>query len=143
MKTRPVIARSSCNKGAAACNPPQRFVNRKFQMTLFEKIIARQIPAKIVYEDDLVLAFHDVDPKAPVHVLLIPKKPIARIGEATSADAVLLGHLLLKAPEVAALVGVKETGFRLVINHGAHGGESVPHLHVHILGGRQMKWPPG
>ena len=112
-------------------------------MTLFEKIIARQIPAKIVYEDDLVLAFHDVDPKAPVHVLLIPKKPIARIGEATAADQALLGHLLLKAPEVAALVGIKETGFRLVINHGHDGGETVPHLHVHILGGRQMKWPPG
>ena len=112
-------------------------------MTLFEKIIARQIPAKIVYEDDLVLAFHDVDPKAPVHVLLVPKKPIARIGEATSADAALLGHLLLKASEVAALVGIKETGFRLVINQGRDGGESVPHLHIHILGGRHMKWPPG
>ena len=112
-------------------------------MTLFEKIIARQIPAKIVYEDDLVLAFHDVDPKAPVHVLLVPKKPIARIGEATAADQALLGHLLLKAPEVAALVGIKETGFRLVINHGHDSGESVPHLHLHILGGRQMKWPPG
>ena len=112
-------------------------------ITLFEKIIARQIPARIVYEDDLVLAFHDIDPKAPVHVLLIPKKLIARIGEATAADQALLGHLLLKAPEIAALVGIKETGFRLVINHGSDGGESVPHLHVHLLGGRQMKWPPG
>jgi histidine triad (HIT) family protein len=112
-------------------------------MNVFEKIIARQIPAKIAYEDDLVLAFHDIDPKAPVHVLVVPKKPIARIGDATAADQSLLGHLLLKAAEVAALVGLKEGGFRLVINHGRNGGESVPHLHVHILGGRQMTWPPG
>ena len=112
-------------------------------MTLFEKIIARQIPAQIVFEDDLMLAFHDIDPKAPVHVLLVPKKPIARIGEATPPDGRLLAHLLLKAPEVAALVGIRESGFRLVINHGVHGGEAVPHLHIHILGGRQMKWPPG
>ena len=112
-------------------------------MTLFEKIIARQIPAKIAYEDDQVLAFHDIDPKAPVHVLIIPKKAIPRVGEATTADQALLGSLLLKAGEVAALLGLKETGFRLVINHGRDGGESVPHLHVHILGGRRMAWPPG
>jgi histidine triad (HIT) family protein len=112
-------------------------------MTLFEKIIARQIPAQIVYEDEQVLAFRDIDPKAPVHVLVIPKKPIPRVGEATAADQALLGHLLLKAGEVAAQLGLKETGFRLVINHGRDGGESVPHLHVHVLGGRQMKWPPG
>ena len=112
-------------------------------MTLFEKIVARQIPARIAYEDDQVLAFHDIDPKAPVHVLLVPKKAIARIGMAAPEDQALLGHLLLKAAEVANQLGLKETGYRLVINNGPHGGESVPHLHCHILGGRPMTWPPG
>jgi histidine triad (HIT) family protein len=112
-------------------------------MTIFEKIIARQVPAKIVYEDEHVLAFHDVDPKAPLHLLIVPKKLIARIGEATGDDQSLLGHLLLKAAHVATLVGINESGYRLVINHGRNGGESVPHLHVHLLGGRPMKWPPG
>ncbi len=112
-------------------------------MTLFEKIVAREIPAKIVYEDDLVLAFHDVDPKAPTHVLIVPKKPIPRIAEASSEDHAVLGHLLLKAAEVAATVGLKEGGYRLVINNGRDGGESVPHLHCHILGGRRLAGPPG
>ena len=112
-------------------------------MTLFEKIAARQIPAKIAYEDDLVLAFHDIQPQAPTHVLIVPKKPIARIAQAGADDQALLGHLLLKAAEVAALVGLKEGGYRLVINNGRDGGESVPHLHCHILGGRPMTWPPG
>lgn len=112
-------------------------------MTLFEKIVARQIPARIAYEDDQVLAFHDIDPKAPVHVLLVPKKAIARIGMAAPEDQALLGHLLLKAAEVANQLGLKETGYRLVINNGPHGGESLPHLHCHILGGRPMTWPPG
>ena len=112
-------------------------------MTLFEKIIARQIPAQIVYEDALVLAFHDINPQAPTHVLLVPKKPIARIGEATVEDQSLLGHLLLKAAEVGALLGLQDGGYRLVLNNGKNGGESVPHLHCHILGGRQMQWPPG
>lgn len=112
-------------------------------MTLFEKIAARQIPAKIAYEDDLVLAFHDIQPQAPTHVLIVPKKPIARIAQAGAEDQALLGHLLLKAAEVAALVGLREGGYRLVINNGRDGGESVPHLHCHILGGRQMTWPPG
>jgi histidine triad (HIT) family protein len=112
-------------------------------MTLFEKIIARQIPADIVYEDDLVLAFRDIKPHAPVHVLIIPKKPIVRIADATPADEHLLGHLLLKAAEVADKLGLKSTGYRLVINNGPHAGESVPHLHCHILGGRSLAWPPG
>jgi histidine triad (HIT) family protein len=112
-------------------------------MTLFEKIAARQIPAKIAYEDDLVLAFHDIQPQAPTHVLIVPKKPIPRIAQAGADDQALLGHLLLKAAEVAALVGLKEGGYRLVINNGRDGGESVPHLHCHILGGRPMTWPPG
>lgn len=110
--------------------------------TIFEKIIAREIPAAIVYEDDLVAAFRDVDPQAPTHVLIVPKKPLPRIGAATAEDQQLLGHLLLKAAEVARKIGLAD-GFRLVINHGRDGGESVPHLHVHILGGRRMKWPPG
>lgn len=113
--------------------------------TLFEKIIAREIPADIVYEDDLCLAFRDVNPQAPVHVLIIPKKVIPRIGDASSEDQALLGHLFLKAGQVADQLGLKNTdkGFRLTVNHGKDGGESVPHLHIHILGGRQMTWPPG
>lgn len=112
-------------------------------MTLFEKIVARQIPAQIVYEDDLVLAFRDINPQAPTHVLIVPKKAIPRIAEATADDHALLGHLLLKAAEVAAKIGLKENGYRLVINNGRDGGESVPHLHCHILGGRPLEWPPG
>jgi histidine triad (HIT) family protein len=111
--------------------------------TLFEKIITREIPAEIVYEDDRVLAFRDIKPQAPVHVLLVPKKPIPRIAEAAPEDHPLLGHLLLKAAEIAAKLGLKESGYRLVINSGPDGGESVPHLHCHILGGRRMGWPPG
>jgi histidine triad (HIT) family protein len=111
--------------------------------TLFERIIARTIPAEIVYEDELVLAFRDVNPQAPVHVLIVPKKPLARVAEATAEDHPLLGHLLLKAAAVAAQVGLRENGYRLVINNGRDGGESVPHLHCHILGGRALGWPPG
>jgi len=111
--------------------------------TLFEKIIAREIPAAIVFEDDLVLAIRDIHPQAPVHVLIFPKKPVPRIAEATPDDHKLLGHLLLKAAVVADRAGLKEGGYRLVINNGADGGESVPHLHVHILGGRPLAWPPG
>ena len=110
--------------------------------TLFEKIIAREIPAAIVYEDDLVIAFRDIKPAAPVHVLIVPKKPIPRIAAAQVDDQKLLGHLLLKAAEVAQQLGLKN-GYRLVINNGADGGETVPHLHCHILGGRHMVWPPG
>ncbi|MBI4327942.1 MAG: histidine triad nucleotide-binding protein [Chloroflexi bacterium] len=111
--------------------------------TLFEKIIDREIPASIVYEDDLVLAFRDIGPKAPVHVLIVPKKPIPCLAEAAPSDQQVLGHLLLKAAEVAAQLGLKATGYRLVINNGRDAGESVPHLHCHILGGRAMAWPPG
>ena len=111
--------------------------------TLFEKIIDREIPAKIVYEDDQVLAFHDINPAAPVHILIIPKKPIPRVAEAEEQDQTSLGHLMLKAAAVASTMGLKENGYRLVINNGPHGCESVPHLHCHILGGRQMSWPPG
>jgi histidine triad (HIT) family protein len=111
--------------------------------TLFEKIIAREIPAQIVYEDDLVIAFRDIAPQAPTHVLLVPKKPIPRIAEATAEDQTALGHLLLKAGEIAEQLGLKARGFRLVFNNGPDAGEAVPHLHCHILGGRKMNWPPG
>ena len=111
--------------------------------TLFEKIIAREIPAEIDYEDDLCFAFHDISPQAPVHVLLIPKKPIPRVGEATEEDQDLLGHLLLKVGLLAEELGLKETGFRIAVNHGKDGGETVPHMHIHLLGGRPLTWPPG
>ena len=111
--------------------------------TLFEKIVAREIPAKIVYEDDLLVAFHDVKPQAPTHVLIVPKKVIPRIAEAAPDDHKVLGHLLLKAAEIAKKLGVEKSGFRLVINNGPDAGESVPHLHCHIMGGRKMDWPPG
>ena len=111
--------------------------------TLFEKIVAREIPAQIVYEDDLVIAFRDINPQAPTHVLLIPKQPIPRIAEAKPEDHKVLGHLLLKAGEIAETLGLKQTGFRLVFNNGPDAGEAVPHLHCHILGGRKMNWPPG
>ena len=100
--------------------------------TLFEKIIAREIPGAILYEDDHVVAFQDIRPQAPVHVLIVPRKPIPRIG-----------HLLLKAAEVASKLGLTKSGFRLVFNNGPNAGEAVPHLHCHILGGRPMGWPPG
>ncbi|MBW1878028.1 MAG: histidine triad nucleotide-binding protein [Deltaproteobacteria bacterium] len=111
-------------------------------MTIFQKIIDREIPADILFEDDSVLAFRDIDPKAPTHVLVIPKKPIARIADATDADTALLGRLLLAATQVAEQEGL-EDGYRLVINNGVHGGQAVYHLHLHLLGGRQMTWPPG
>ncbi|MGH7969734.1 MAG: histidine triad nucleotide-binding protein [Limisphaerales bacterium] len=111
--------------------------------TLFEKIIDREIPAAIVYEDDQVLAFRDIKPHAPVHVLIIPKKPIPRIAEAKSEDQSILGHLLLKAAVVADQLGLTQSGFRLVFNNGPDAGEAVPHLHCHIIGGRKLGWPPG
>ena len=111
--------------------------------TLFEKIITREIPATIVYEDELVLAFQDIKPQAPTHVLIIPKKPIPRIAEATAEDHKVLGHLLLKAAEVAKKLNLEQSGYRLVFNNGPGAGEAVPHLHCHILGGRKMHWPPG
>lgn len=112
-------------------------------MTLFEKIIAREIPADVVFEDDRCLAFRDIDPKAPTHVLLVPKRAIPRLGSADDADKDLLGHLMITAGYVARKLGLEQDGFRVVINHGSNGGETVPHLHIHILGGRQMTWPPG
>ena len=111
--------------------------------TIFQKIIDREIPAKLAHEDELCIAIHDIDPRAPVHVLVIPKRPIARVDEATTADQALLGHLLLTAAAVAKKLGVAESGYRLVINNGRDGGETVPRLHIHLLGKRPLAWPPG
>ncbi|MBL8812601.1 MAG: histidine triad nucleotide-binding protein [Planctomycetaceae bacterium] len=111
-------------------------------VTIFQKIINKEIPANIVYEDDLCLAFRDVNPQAPVHVLLIPKKPVNSLNELTPEDAALCGHLMLKVPQLAATLGL-DGGYRTVVNTGVHGGQSVFHLHIHILGGRALAWPPG
>ncbi|MCY3750354.1 MAG: histidine triad nucleotide-binding protein [Gammaproteobacteria bacterium] len=110
--------------------------------TIFAKIIRREIPADIVYEDDRCLAFRDVNPQAPVHILIIPKQPIARLMDAVDDDESLLGHLLLTANKVAADEGIGDA-FRVAINNGAGVGQSVFHLHLHILGGRSFTWPPG
>lgn len=111
--------------------------------TLFERIISREIPADIVFENEELLAFRDINPQAPVHVLLVPKRVVARVDEAQRSDRDLLGNLLLAAAQVARQLGLAENGYRLVINNGADGGETVPHLHCHILGGRPLGWPPG
>ncbi len=111
--------------------------------TIFGKIIRREIPADIVYEDDEVLAFRDLNPQAPVHVLFIPKQPIATLNDAASEDAVLLGKVLLAAANYARQEGFAEDGYRTVINCNTHGGQTVYHLHVHLLAGRKLTWPPG
>lgn len=111
--------------------------------TLFEKICDREIPADIIYEDELCVGFRDIAPQAPVHLLVVPRKPIPRIAEAGDEDQSLIGHLFLTARKIAKEQGLAEKGFRLVVNNGPEGGEAVPHLHIHILAGRQMTWPPG
>ena len=111
-------------------------------MTIFTKIIDREIPAEIVYEDDLCLAFRDITPQAPVHVLLIPKKPVESLDALTEDDQQLSAHLLQTVPKVAAQLGL-ENGYRTVINTGREGGQTVFHLHIHILAGRDLVWPPG
>jgi histidine triad (HIT) family protein len=110
--------------------------------TLFAKIIRREIPADIVYEDELALAFRDIHPQAPVHILVIPKQPLPKLADAQMEDQALLGHLLLTVKAIAAQEGLAN-GYRVVINTGDEGGQTVNHLHLHILGGRAMKWPPG
>ena len=110
-------------------------------MTIFQKIIDREIPADIVFEDELSLAFRDVNPQAPVHVLVIPKKPIARITDMEDEDKELVGHLFQVAGQVATQENLED--FRLVVNNGAGAGQSVFHLHIHVMGGREMAWPPG
>jgi histidine triad (HIT) family protein len=110
--------------------------------TIFGKIVRREIPANIVYEDDRCLAFTDVNPQAPTHILLIPKQAIAKLDDATDSDRDLLAHLLLTVPKIAAQAQLNR-GYRVVINNGEEGGQTVYHLHIHILGGRAMQWPPG
>jgi len=110
--------------------------------TLFERIIAREIPAQIEFEDDACIVIHDINPQAPTHFLVIPKKVIPRLAEAQPEDAAVLGHLLLTAATLAKSLNL-EKGFRVVVNNGTDGGETVPHMHVHVLGGRPLGWPPG
>lgn len=110
--------------------------------TIFGKVISREIPADIVYEDEHCLAFRDINPQAPTHVLLIPKKELVKLSDATAEDAALLGHMMVTAGKIARDLGV-EDAFRVVTNNGAGAGQSVFHLHFHILAGRAFKWPPG
>ena len=110
--------------------------------TVFAKIIRGEIPARIEHDDNLCLAFHDVAPQAPVHVLVIAKRPLESLAEVTPTDAALLGHLVVVATQLAGKLGLDD-GYRLVVNCGRNGGQSVDHLHVHLLGGRQLGWPPG
>jgi histidine triad (HIT) family protein len=110
--------------------------------TIFSKVIKREIPADIIYEDELCLAFRDINPQAPTHVLLIPKQALARLSDAGAGEQALLGHLMVTAGKIARQLGVSDA-FRLVVNNGAEAGQSVFHLHLHILGGRPFRWPPG
>jgi histidine triad (HIT) family protein len=112
-------------------------------MTIFEKIIRREIPADIIWEDDDAVAFRDVNPQAPVHVLIVPKRVIPRLADAGEEDGALLGKLLLASRKVAEKLDLLQSGYRVVINSGPDAGESVPHLHVHVLGKRALAWPPG
>lgn len=110
--------------------------------TLFEKICDKELPAAIVYEDELCVAFKDINPAAPTHVLLVPRKPLVKLSDASAQDQALLGHLMLTAGTIARQLGVGDA-FRLVVNNGAEAGQSVFHLHLHIIAGRPLKWPPG
>lgn len=113
------------------------------EKTIFKRIIDGEIPADIVYQDELCLAFRDVDPKAPVHVLLIPKKEVVNVAELAEGDRELAGHLLLTVGKIARDLGIDKGGYRVVANCGKDGGQSVDHLHFHILAGRPLSWPPG
>ncbi|XP_067425015.1 adenosine 5'-monophosphoramidase HINT1 [Emydura macquarii macquarii] len=110
--------------------------------TIFGKIIRKEIPAKIIFEDEQCLAFHDISPQAPTHFLVVPKKPIVQLSEADDSDESLLGHLMIVGKKCAAELGLTK-GFRMVVNEGPEGGQSVYHVHLHVLGGRQLGWPPG
>jgi histidine triad (HIT) family protein len=112
-------------------------------MTIFKKIIDGEIPAEVVHEDDLCMAFRDANPHAPTHILVIPKKEIRSMAQTAPEDKELLGHLMLTAAEIARQLGVADKGYRLVVNTNKHAGQTVDHLHIHILGGRRMNWPPG
>jgi histidine triad (HIT) family protein len=110
--------------------------------TIFKRIIDREIPAKIVFEDEQCLAFHDVAPQAPTHVIVIPKKEIASLAQVADEDAALMGHLIVVIPRLAEKLNLSD-GYRVVVNCGKYAGQSVDHLHFHLLGGRAMSWPPG
>lgn len=110
---------------------------------IFCKIVNRQIPSRIVYEDDSILAFHDIDPKAPVHVLVIPKQHISSINEVTQENSQVIAHIFATMPRIAQQLGVKDSGYRVVVNCGKDAGQAVNHLHYHLLGGRSLTWPPG
>jgi histidine triad (HIT) family protein len=110
---------------------------------IFAKILRKEIPADVVYEDDVCLAFRDVNPQAPTHLLVIPREPIARLADAGRGQRAVLGHLLWAAGEIARRAGLAEDGFRVVVNNGERAGQTVFHLHVHVLGGRALRWPPG
>ncbi len=113
------------------------------EKTLFEKIADKEIPADLLYEDEYCIAFRDISPVAPTHILLVPRKPIPHIEAAGPEDAALLAHLMLKIGEIARMEGLSEKGFRTVMNTGEDGGQTVPHLHIHIIGARSLSWPPG
>lgn len=112
-------------------------------MTLFTKILKGEIPGQIVYQDEHCFAIRDINPQAPVHLLIIPKTEIPTMNDATPEQKSLIGHMMLVAPELARKEGIAERGYRLVINTNAHAGQTVPHIHIHLLGGRAMSWPPG
>ncbi|XP_055382502.1 adenosine 5'-monophosphoramidase HINT1 [Condylostylus longicornis] len=111
--------------------------------TIFGKILRKEIPCNFIHEDDSCVAFHDISPQAPIHFLVIPRKPIAQLSLAEDGDAKLLGHLMLVGKKIAKDLGIADDGYRVVINDGKNGAQSVFHLHLHFLGGRQMRWPPG
>ncbi|CDQ81013.1 adenosine 5'-monophosphoramidase HINT1 [Salvelinus alpinus] len=110
--------------------------------TIFGKIIRKEIPAKILFEDDQCIAFHDVTPQAPTHFLVVPRKPIVQLSKAEDSDAALLGHMMIVAKKCAEQIGLPK-GYRLILNDGPDGGQSVYHIHIHVMGGRQLGWPPG
>ncbi|KAJ0005247.1 hypothetical protein NQD34_011461 [Periophthalmus magnuspinnatus] len=110
--------------------------------TIFGKIIRKEVPVPLVYEDEQCIAFNDINPQAPVHILVVPKKPIVQLSKAEETDSALLGHLMIAAKKVAEKAGLSK-GYRIVVNDGPDGGQSVYHIHIHVLGGRQMGWPPG
>ncbi len=112
-------------------------------MTIFKKILDGAIPTQKIYEDDHCIAFKDIHPQAPVHILIIPRKEIPTLADAKPEDQALLGHLMIKTTEIARQLGIEEQGYRVVINCRQHGGQEVAHLHIHLLAGRQLKWPPG
>ena len=112
------------------------------EKTIFQRIISREIPSTSVYEDDVCYAFRDINPQAPTHILIVPKKHIVRLNEASPSDQSLIGHMLLTAAKIARDLKL-DRGYRVVINNGPDGGETVPHLHIHLLAGRSLRWPPG